>query len=173
MTNLVNSLFKWQTYSDPSSHLQFKLGFGFFSTYSCGPRSLRSLLCGDRMSLSTHCQAVKKHTHASFQPSPYIPHSIQMAHLSSVVQGLCKKLLTVDHVDGQHISLLRWETLRASLSKISAFWGRLTVVDEAHILLMRWSEELPTVRRRPRAGSTLVVVHHPGSRWAIKQQRYK
>lgn len=35
---------------------EFKLGFGFFSTYSCGPRSLRSLLCGDRMSLSTHCQ---------------------------------------------------------------------------------------------------------------------
>lgn len=33
-----------------------RLGFGFFSTYSCGPRSLRSLFCGDLMSLKTQSQ---------------------------------------------------------------------------------------------------------------------
>lgn len=36
---------------------QFRFGLGFFSTYSCGPRSFRSLVCVDRMSRSTHCQA--------------------------------------------------------------------------------------------------------------------
>lgn len=36
---------------------QCRFGLGFFSTYSCGPRSFRSLVCVDRMSLSTHCQA--------------------------------------------------------------------------------------------------------------------
>lgn len=39
------------------NNLQCRLGLGFFSTYSCGPRSFRSLFCVDRMSLSTHCQA--------------------------------------------------------------------------------------------------------------------
>lgn len=38
-------------------HSQCRFGLGFFSTYSCGPRSFRSLVCVDRMSLSTHCQA--------------------------------------------------------------------------------------------------------------------
>lgn len=33
-----------------------RAGFGFFSTYSWGPRTLRSLLCRDRTSRSTHCQ---------------------------------------------------------------------------------------------------------------------
>lgn len=40
------------------NNLQCRLGLGFFSTYSCGPRSFRSLFCVDRMSLSTHCQAM-------------------------------------------------------------------------------------------------------------------
>lgn len=91
---------------------------------------------------------------------------------------LCGALLQITQVHWRkRIKIWVWVLLDVFLwSTVIAFtilrWSHIsehtlpTVMDEAHIFLMRWGEEFPSVSGRTRAWGPLVTVHHPGSRWA-------
>lgn len=91
---------------------------------------------------------------------------------------LCGAFLQVTQVHWRkRIKIWVWVLLDIFLwSTVIAFtilcWSHIsehtlpTVMNEAHIFLVRWGEEFPSVGGRSRAWGPLVTVHHPGSRWA-------